>query len=111
MARERIPITRKRGDLYAEQITVVDKKTGLGKDITGNTFLMSVSTEEEPTGSTYLFQITGVVTDAANGVVEFTPSVSDADNVGDYFYDIQMLGPKETIMSGPYNVIQDITKD
>jgi len=112
MAIEDIVITRKRGDLYPEEVTVVDKKTGLAKDITGNTFLLTVtSIPEPPDDSTKLFQLTGVITDALNGKVEFTPIIADAAIVGNNFYDVQLVGPKETVMSGPWNVTQDRTKD
>lgn len=112
MSQTNIPINRKRGDLYPEQITILNKKTGLAENIAGKTFLLTVTTiAEPPDATTKLFQIAGIITDAANGVVEFTPTVDNADNVGDFFYDAQMVGPKETVMSGPWNMAQDRTKD
>lgn len=107
-------IIRKRGDTYAHEIEVTSESTGSVIDIAGFSFLLTVDTEKLPSNSdNNLFQITGSITDGPNGLVEFVPTPQQADNVGNYFYDIQMTdgaGRIRTIDSGKYKVIQDITK-
>lgn len=105
-------ICRKRGDTFTIEITVTNKTTGAVEDVTGNSFTLSVSPEDSPTAPLYEFQSTGVIVDAANGRVDFPISVSDADRVGFFFFDIEMLGGglKTTIMGGTFEFTQDITK-
>lgn len=107
-------ITRKRGDTYADEITVKSKKTKQAIDITGYSFLLTLDTRQAPTDeTTKAYQLTGVILSAANGRVEFAPNASQADRVGSFFYDIQMVdgaGRKRTIESGKYKYVQDITK-
>lgn len=109
-------IERTRGDtLTPEEITVVNKKTGVALLIAGHTFLLTVDTlADPPDNTTEVFQVTGVITDAVNGIVEFPLTNSDADNVGNFFFDIQMTetssGKKDTVMNGSFNMEQDITK-
>jgi hypothetical protein len=92
----------------------VDKCSGDPVDVTGYGFLMCVDPSQDPLGSTNnIAQITGIITDGANGVVEFTPSDVEADNVGSFFYDIQWTdtnSKKRTIDHGKYILKQDIAK-
>jgi len=108
-------ITRFRADtLTPEEITVVDKITGDPKDITGATFIMTISTlRDPPDNTTDLFQITGVITDATNGVVDFPLTDDDADNLGSFFFDVQMKSgvKRSTVMKDRFTFDQDITKD
>jgi len=108
-------IVRKRGDTCAIQREIKSKSTGAAIDISGYSFLLTVNSEKEPANSdNQIFQVSGTITSALSGLVDFFPSVSDASNVGDYFYDIQLTdagGKKRTIESGRYRVSQDITKD
>lgn len=106
-------ITRFRGDTAADQFTV--KRDGAAVDITGCSFKLTVNSEQNPTDtSTQLFSISGVITSAVNGEVDFSPTSLEADQApGDYFYDIQMTdgtGAKQTIEKGRYRFKQDITK-
>jgi len=105
-------ITRKRGDTRAEEITIIDQDSGDPIAITG-TFILSVTVEEKPTAASYVFQITGTITDGPNGVVEFPFTGGEDDNVGNYFYDIQMTqgAIKDTVMEGAFIFSQDRTKD
>ncbi len=105
-------ICRKRGDTFSIEVTVTNKTTGAVEDITGNSFTLSVSSEDSPVAASYLFQSTGTITDAPNGRVDFPISVANADNLGFYFFDIEMLGGglKTTIMGGTFEFTQDITK-
>lgn len=108
-------ISRKRGDTYADERVIIDKDTGLPIDITGWTFLLTVDPSNEPTDSANnIMQITGVITDAAGGVVEFAPSALQADSApGAYWFDIEYTDAtsrKRTIETGRYVIQQDITK-
>lgn len=107
-------LTRKRGDTYADEWAIISETTGQPIDITDHTFKLTVDPSEEPdTDSENLFQLTGVLTDPTNGIVEFAPSAAQADHVGSYFYDVQMTDPAgrlRTIDKGAYVFTQDITK-
>lgn len=105
---------RKRGDTYADEITVKSKKTLQPIDITGYGFLMTLDSRENPDDETTKeYQLIGTITDAPNGVVEFEPSALNADTVGSFYYDIQMTdgaGKVRTILEGKYVYGQDRTK-
>ncbi len=107
-------ITRKRGDTYAETITVTDT-TGAVIDITGYTFKLTVDPEKAPvSAANNLFSITGTILSAVAGTVEFAPSAPQADQTpGTYYYDIEMVdgaGRIRTIALDKYIVTQDISK-
>jgi hypothetical protein len=108
-------ITRKRGDTYPHNIKVMSATTKAALDVTGFSFLLTVDPSPVPTSSdNNLLQITGVIEDAAGGLVSFTPTSLQADQTaGRYYYDIQMTydtGEILTIDNGAYIVEQDITK-
>jgi len=107
-------ITRRRGDTYADLITVTDS-TGAPIDITGYSFKMTLDPEKSPaTAANNLYQITGTILDGPAGRVEFAPSPTQADQVpGTYYYDVQMIdgvGRIRTIALDKYIYTQDITK-
>ena len=108
-------ITRKRGDTYANAWVVTSETTGAVIDITDYDFLLTVDPEKAPVADTNnLLQIVGVIADGPNGLVEFAPSLEQSDNLGSYFYDVQMIdadGAIRTIDAGKYKFVQDITKD
>ena len=108
-------LTRKRGDTYADEFLVKSKATGRPIDITGYTFLLTVDPSKVPTSdATNAYQIAGTILSATDGRVEFAPSPVQADRVGVYYFDVQMVdgaGRKRTIDSGKYKYEQDITKD
>lgn len=108
-------ITRKRGDTYADEFTIKSASTKLPINITGYTFLLTLDPEKSPaTADNNVYQLVGTILDAAAGRVEFAPSALQADLVGSYFYDVQMIdgaGRKRTIITGKYRYVQDITKD
>ena len=107
-------IKRKRGDTYGNEFQVISETTGLPIDISGYSFVLTVDPQDDPAGSgNNVFQLTGTITDAANGLVEFAPNATQADNLGSWFYDVQMTdgsGRIRTILDGRYIVVQDITK-
>ena len=107
-------IERKRGDTYADEFIVKSATTGLPINITGYTFLMTVDPEKNPlTNANNLYQLVGTILDPTAGRVEFAPSASQADRLGAFFYDVQMIDGalrKRTIESDAYIYKQDITK-
>ena len=110
-----VAITRKRGDTYADEITVKSKATGLPINITGYTFTMTLDPAKDPaTSANNLYTLTGTIIDAPNGRVEFAPSALQADQTpGAYYYDVQMIdgaGRKRTILLDKYKYEQDIGK-
>jgi hypothetical protein len=106
----KVDITRFRGDTDPLVFTFSKNKVAL--DITGSTFTLSVSTEQSPTDAVYILQLSGVVTTPLSGIVEFTPSAIQADFIGSYFYDIEMVSGSvvKTVVSGKFKMLQDITK-
>lgn len=107
-------ITRKRGDTYADEFTIKSAATGAAINITGYTFLLTVDPTKAPTtNAANLYQLTGTILDAAAGRVEFAPNSTQANQVGTFYFDVQMVdgaGRKRTIDSGKYKYEQDITK-
>lgn len=107
-------IERKRGDTYADEFIVKSKATGLPINITGYTFLMTLDPEKAPeSNANNLYQLIGTILNAAAGRVEFAPSSVQANRLGSYFYDVQMIdgaGRKRTIELDAYIYKQDITK-
>jgi hypothetical protein len=113
MGHETKPIFRTRGDTYRLRVTLSSGGTAL--NLTDCTILLTVSSEAEPTDSTnQLFQIAGSIYGAAtNGIVDFEMNESDADNLGRFFYDIEVTdsaGQTRTVLSGEFIFEQDITK-
>jgi hypothetical protein len=107
-------IERPRGDTYADEFVIKSKSTGLPINITGYTFVMTVDPEQYPEDSSNnLYSLNGTILDAPNGRVEFAPTVTQANQVGKFFYDVQMVdgaGRKRTVLRGKYTYKQDITK-
>lgn len=111
---DEIDLCRARGDTFAMQFTVKDS-AGVPINITGATFLMTVDPDSEPADATAnLFQLTGTITDAVNGIVQFQPNATQMDQPADiYFYDIQMTDASSairTIAKGKFEILGDITK-
>lgn len=106
-------IERKRGDTYPIEILVVDD-AGAVVNITGATFLFTVDPEKDPATSTNnKFQLSGVITNAAGGAVEFRPSAANVNLLGTFYHDIQMTdsgGFISTLNKGKFKLVQDITK-
>lgn len=107
-------ITRKRGDTYSEVFSLTSTATRKPLNLTGYSFKLTVDENKAPAdASTKLFEIAGTILDAAGGKVEFAPSAPQADHVGSYFYDVQMIdgaGRIRTVVTGKFKFVQDITK-
>lgn len=106
-------IKRYRGDTKSDRILI--SVNGAVANLTGSTVVMTLNTKNNPTDdTTQVYQLTGVVNDPISGVVEFSPSLSQADKVGFFYYDIQLTtasGVVFTVDKGTYQYIQDITKN
>lgn len=107
-------IIRKRGDTYGDVLVVKSSVTRQPVNITGCTFLMTLNPSKVPLDDTNnLYQLVGTIVDADGGQVEFAPSDTQADQLGKWYFDIQMTdasGRVRTIDSGRYTYKQDITK-
>ena len=109
-------LERFRGDTKAHLFTIKTAK-GNAIDITGFTFRLTVNTDENPTVAqpgTVLFTLTGTITDATRGQVEFAPTAMEADQTpATYYYDVEMTDVAsriDTIAKGEYLFKQDISK-
>ena len=82
--------------------------------ITGFTYLLTVDPLEEPPDALgNLFQLVGTVIDGPNGVVQFRLTALQADNLGDFFFDLEQTdgaGDIRTVVKGAWEFKQDITK-
>lgn len=114
MAITNIDISRRRGDTK-RMVFVIKDDNGIVDITTGYSFIMTIDPEKEPVNDTNnLFQIVGNLLEPSAGRVSFSPTDADADNLGSYYHDIQMIDPnteKSTIVYGKYKLSQDITKD
>jgi len=112
MARE--DITRHRGDDVPLVLKLwKDKKAAELVDLTGCAATLSVSAEETPTTSDYVLQSTATV-DPVEGTLTFPFTTADVDNVGKFFFDVQLTdanGKKKTIRKAKWTFEQDITKE
>jgi hypothetical protein len=107
-------ITRTRGDTVPDKFTVSNNATGEIVNLAACSFKMTVSTDPNPIDeSTQVYQLDGVIADSSTGVVEFTPTAEQANQVGYFYYDIQMTdsyGRILTLVKDTYVYTQDITK-
>lgn len=109
-------ITYFRNDTQPIRVTIRDRVSLQPVDITGKNFTLTVDPLENPTSAAgNLVALTGVIEDAANGIVAFTPGATDMDfTPGDYWYDVQMDDGgnvnRRTIIKARFYHTQDITK-
>ena len=107
-------ITRKRGDTYPDVIVVKNAETGVAVNVAGATFTLTLDTLKAPIDAlTNVYSLAGTIVDAAAGTVSFAPSAVQADHLGTFYYDVQMIGAdgfKRTIGLDKYVYTQDITK-
>lgn len=107
-------ITRRRGDTYADEIIVKSKTTKLPINITGYSFTLTLDPFKAPVDATNnIYALAGTIVDAAAGRVSFAPSAIQADQLGTFYYDVQMIdgaGLKRTVVLDKYIYTQDISK-
>ena len=105
-------IQRKRGDTYPMHFMI--KSNGVVLDITSCAFKLTVDPSAVPvTSVANLFSLTGIIESALGGLVRFDLNTLQADHLGKFFYDIQMIdaaGYIRTIEKDKFNFVQDITK-
>jgi len=106
-------ITRKRGDDYSIFLELTDG-ANLPISLTSTTATLSVNKKREPTTGDYIFQTTGIIYgDDADGVYEFPFESTRADNVGKFYYDVELTdsgGKVRTVGDGVMIFKQDIGK-
>ena len=105
------PITRRRGDTYRIRIPITDETI---LPLAG-TFLLVVTEQTAPISTdTPVMELVGsIVGAAADGILDFPLTTNDADQTGQYFYEVEnTLGSGEirTIREGPFTMIQDRAK-
>lgn len=115
MATDPNAITFFRADSYPITITITYKATSLPVNLSGCTLLLTVDSLKAPVGeTTQIFQVPGIISDAENGVVYFTPSIANTTQTPKkYYYDIQITdatGNVRTIAKSTFTITMDITK-
>ena len=108
-------ITRFRGDTHPLTFALTDNATpAVAIDITGFSFLLTVDPGEEPTDAVNnVFSIAGVIVSGVGGTFKFTLTTGQADNLGEFFYDIELIDAASairTIAKDTWTWTQDITK-
>jgi len=105
-------IERKRGDTYPMHFTI--KSNGVPLDITSCAFKLTVDPQKDPVDAVNnLFSLTGVLESPLTGLVRFDVGTLQANHLGKFFYDLQMIdaaGYIRTIEKDKFNFVQDITK-
>lgn len=90
------------------------KSDGAPLDITDCEFWLTVDPSKDPVDDTNnLWSIAGNIESAVGGTVSFSINNAQADYVGKFFYDLQMIdaaGYIRTIQKGKFTFVQDITK-
>lgn len=113
LAAVRLDISVSRRDTASWEMVIADDDD-VPIDITGFSFLLSVDPSEDPSSSgTRLFQLTGTITDAENGVVQFAMNSTQANQEpATYYYDLQQTdgsGKTRTLAAGKWKVEPTIT--
>jgi len=112
-------IDYKRGDTRPIRLRIKDPETGSYLDLTGSTFKMVIDPEQAPAdGTNNIASIDGVIDpDQVENIgrVSFTPTITDTDHVGTFYYEVQMIdasGHVVTLHNKPYKfkLSQDIVK-
>lgn len=99
-------IKRTRGDTYPMTATL--KVNGVVVDLTGSAVTFGYIKDGDTASKT----IGGVISDAINGVVQFTPTAEDFTIAGTFKYDIQRVTGtvKTTHLKGQLILEDDVTK-
>jgi len=107
------PITRRRGDTYRIRIEFFqDDGTPLPLD---GTFRLVVTEQSAPAEDDVpVMELVGsIVGAAADGILDFPLTAIDADNVGEFYFEVEnttSAGDIRTILEGPFTMIQDRAK-
>lgn len=105
-----------RGDSYPITFTLKDGASGDLIDLTSSSFILTVSTAENPVDdTTKLFDCIGLLdADPTTGKVSFTPTTTDTDIARKkYYYDVQQtdsVGNIRTVVKDVFNILMDVTK-
>jgi len=87
-----LSLSRTRGDTWPIRMTFTNPD-GTPMDLTNKQVILTANTEENPIDTTnQVFQIVGTITDAEAGKVEFPLSPDQADNVGTFYFDVEVSG-------------------
>lgn len=107
-------IERHQGNSKRIRRQVVDS-AGAAVNVTGNTFVLTVNSDNNPTDLlTQMFQVTATLENALTGLIYFLitgPNAATA--VGNYYYDIQWTdanGETETLEKGEYVICARINQ-
>lgn len=107
-------IIRYRGDTYADSFFVFNDRTGDMIDLAGCVLRMTLATKRVPKNAEdIVYTLNGAVDPFEIGKVYFTPTESQADRVGFYWYEIELREPNgtvRTVLSAKYVYKQDITQ-
>lgn len=107
-------IERSRGDTTPDSFTITNAKTRALVNLTGCSFKLTLSSVQSPVDiTTQIYQLVGDIPAPTTGVVQFSPSEAQADLVGLYYFDVQMIDSFNkiiTLATGTYLYKQDITK-
>lgn len=109
-------ITRYRGDTHPDTVLLISRATGRPLNLTGySAFRLSVDTRADPVDATTLqYSVDGeLVQPATAGTLRFSPTLSNANRVGQFFFDVELVdgaGLTRTAGKGRYVYLQDIGK-
>ena len=105
-------LSMKRGDSTTFRITI--QNNGAVFDVTGYSCKLTVKEQKSDSDANAIIgPITGVIFDAANGLVDFTISTSDSDvEPGSYFYDVEITsgGNTHTVLESIFTVELDVSR-
>src|SRR5687768_14672458 len=91
-------IERYRGDTKSFSVLLEDENGAL--NLTSCTIKLTVNSKPTPTDTTnQLFQLTGTVSDPTSGIVSFSLTSPQADNVGYFYHDIQITDATSAIIT------------
>lgn len=115
VSEEPYDITRVKGDTYALRLWLVDPDNGGALDLNNaDTVTLTVDEREEPDDeSTVVFQLVGQVIDPDKGIVDFPINATQANNLGDFFYNVTVVyldTTVSTVSSGPFTFVENIAE-
>lgn len=107
----RLGFKMRRGDDFAESITIKEGTPSVAVDVSARTYKAQVRTEED--SPDVVAEMTVDMTDAATGVIVI--SIQDAVTatmLGDYVWDLQQTvgGSVRTLLAGAFEVEADVTR-